>query len=186
MKYLNTGLMAIISLFSLCTLTGKTMKQTPARPATVAIGQPVDLFDFWVGDWDISWTNAQGQLLKGSNQIVKILDGKVIEENFVGSPASVPVLKGKSVSVYSTAKNVWRQTWVDNQGGYISLTAKVDGEKRIFETDPVKRNGAEIIQRMVFHDIQKDSFIWDWEGSRDGGKTWNNLWKIEYRRKKSQ
>ena len=183
---INAGLLAIISLLPFCSMTGKTIHQVPAAAPLATASQPIDLFDFWVGDWDISWKNAQGQIFNGTNRIVKIRDGKVIEENFLGSAASTPVLKGKSVSVYSTAKNVWRQTWVDNQGGYISLTAKVDGDKRIFETDPVKRNGAEIIQRMVFHDIKNDSFTWDWEGTRDSGKTWNNLWKIEYRRKKSQ
>ena len=33
-----------------------------------------DSFDFWVGDWDLTWTNKQGETKKGSNKILKILD----------------------------------------------------------------------------------------------------------------
>jgi hypothetical protein len=35
---------------------------------------------------------------------------------------------------------------------------------------------------MVFYDIKKDSFTWDWEGTQDGGETWNLLWRINYTR----
>jgi hypothetical protein len=41
-----------------------------------------------------------------------------------------------------------------------------------------------IISRMVYHNIQKDAFDWDWEASSDGGKTWKNNWHIHYDRKK--
>lgn len=153
------------------------------QSTSVAKPQPADLFDFWVGDWDLTWTTAKGDKLSGKNHIVKIL-GNVIEENFEASgPASPPPLKGKSVSILSAAGNVWKQTWVDNQGGYLTFVAQTDGDKRIFATDPVIRNGVAAYQRMVFHDIAKDSFTWDWEGTRDGGKAWNNLWKIQYKRR---
>ncbi len=146
--------------------------------------QPANLFDFWVGDWDLSWTDAKGVPQKGRNRITRILDGAVIEENFEGLSGPTPRLKGRSVSVLHTGSKVWKQTWVDSQGSYISLTAQTDGEKRIFQTDTIKRNGKEIIARMVFHTIQRNSFIWDWESTADGGKTWQNIWHIEYKRRR--
>lgn len=36
-------------------------------------------FDFWLGDWALSWGNGA----TGTNQITAILDGHVIRENFV-------------------------------------------------------------------------------------------------------
>ena len=142
--------------------------------------QPTDLFDFWVGDWDISWTGGRGR-----NQITRILDGKVIEENFVAEKGTngQPPLKGRSLSVYSTATKTWQQTWVDNQGGFIVLSAATDGDKRLFQT-AVRKNGArDVTDRMVFHKIQKNSFTWDWEHSTDGGKTWQLGWQILYKRR---
>jgi hypothetical protein len=39
-------------------------------------------FDFWVGKWDLSWKYGDGSEGKGTNHIMKTLDGKVIQENF--------------------------------------------------------------------------------------------------------
>jgi hypothetical protein len=142
--------------------------------------QPLDLFDFWVGDWDVSWSGG-----KGRNQITKILDGKVLEESFMAAAGTggQPPLKGRSVSVFDTNGKTWRQTWVDNQGGFIVLAAHTDGDKRIFQTAVRKNGNKESASRMVFYNIQKNSFTWDWESSQDGGKTWQLSWRIEYKRR---
>jgi len=148
-----------------------------AQPASP---QAADLFDFWLGDWDVSWTNADGTRGRGRNRIAKVLDGNVIEENFEETPdGKTPPLKGRSLSVQHKASGVWRQAWTDNQGGYFSFTAQVDGDKRIFITDMVDQKAL----RMVFHSIRKDTLTWDWEGTKDGGKSWTRQWRIEYQRR---
>ena len=77
---------------------------------------------------------------------------------------------------------VWRQAWADNQGGFFALTGSSDGETRIFST-AFKPAGEQLKgQRMRFHDIKPDSFVWDWEGSSDGGKSWTLIWRIQYQR----
>ena len=53
--------------------------------------QPENQFDFWLGNWDVTW----GEDDKGTNRIEKILDGKIIQENF-----TAPDLIGMSVSAY--------------------------------------------------------------------------------------
>ena len=149
--------------------------QTTMNPSP----QPADLFDFWVGDWDVSWSSADGSTGRGRNRVAKVLDGSVIEENFEETPdGKTPPLKGRSLSVRQKS-GIWKQAWADNQGGYFSLTGQVDGDKRIFITDAVQG----VAQRMVFHSIRKDSLTWDWERSDDGGKAWKRLWRIEYRRR---
>lgn len=153
----------------------------PAQPTamTAAAQQPADLFDFWVGDWDVSWRGPDGSTGRGRNRVAKVLDGSVIEENFEETPdGKTPPLKGRSLSVRHKS-GVWKQAWTDNQGGYFSLTAQVDGERRIFITDTVNQAA----QRMVFHSIRKDSLTWDWERTEDDGKTWKLLWRIDYRRR---
>lgn len=154
-----------------------------SAPAAAAPEQPADLFDFWLGDWSLSWKNADGSTGTGRNRIRKILDGNVIEENFESDAASnpPPLLKGRSLSVRQNG--VWRQGWADNQGGFFALRAQVDGERRIFATDPVQRAGKTIVQRMVFHTITPRSLVWDWESSSDGGATWQRQWRIDYVRR---
>lgn len=144
---------------------------------------PEEYFDFWVGEWSLEWTDADGMKGKGTNVIHKVLDGVVIEENFNVTEGRLAGYKGKSVSVYNPQRKSWHQAWVDNQGGYIDLTGRIDGENRIFQTGEREGpNGAKVISRMVFYEIQSDSFIWDWESSTDDGKNWNLNWRIYYTR----
>ena len=146
--------------------------------------QPVDLFDFWLGDWRVNWQNADGSSGKARNRISKTLDGRVIEENFEQDASDPPpILRGRSISVLQQATGIWQQAWADNQGGYFSFSASVDGDKRIFATALLP--GADNTvrgQRMVFYNIQANSFAWDWEGTRDGGKSWSLLWRLSYTR----
>jgi hypothetical protein len=39
-----------------------------------------------------------------------------------------------------------------------------------------------LVKRMVFYNITKEKFDWDWESSKDSGKTWNLSWQIHYLR----
>ena len=42
-------------------------------------------FDFWVGEWDATWPGQNGSKSgHGTNSIMRILDGCVVQENFSG------------------------------------------------------------------------------------------------------
>ncbi len=73
-------------------------------------------FDFWLGEWELSWVEDG----KGINTITKILDGRVIKESFDGRPSMN--LVGQSYTVYVEPLGLWKQTWVDNEGGYLDFT----------------------------------------------------------------
>ena len=143
---------------------------------------PAKALDFWIGNWTCSGESydAAGKTTKteATNRITRILDSKVVEENFkMGS------FVGQSYSVYDPAAKLWRQTWVDNQGSYIALTGKSAAGKMILQTipDPLHPKRA---SRMMFQNIKKDSFDWDWEASVDAGKTWKLSWRLHYTRVK--
>jgi len=139
-------------------------------------------FDFWVGKWDASWQNAKGETEKGTNFIEQTLDGKVLQEHFEILSGVNNGFKGTSISVYNPRTKSYHQAWADNSGGYFNFFGEVDGDKKIFKTEPRKRGEDTIIQRMVFYDIKKESFTWDWELSKDDGKTWTLQWRINYTR----
>ena len=135
-------------------------------------------FDFWVGDW----TLYSADTITGTNSIYKVMDGCTVQENF-DSPRSG--YTGKSWSVFSPQTKQWQQTWVDNQGGYIVLTGTFENGNMTLSTPASKLpNGKEQLYRMVYHNITKDSFDWDWESTTDAGATWTNGWHIHYVRKK--
>ena len=136
-------------------------------------GQPESQFDFWLGEWDCTW----GEDGKGTNHVLRIMDDKVIQENF-----SAPDLNGMSVSVYDHERKLWCQTWVDNNGSYLDFTGTFEDGKMILSRDAIVR-GEACKQRMVWYNIEADQFNWNWERSDDGGNTWRALWQIKYKRK---
>ncbi len=156
-----------ISGLIICTLTLSSMNMNAQDL------KPSDL-DFWIGEWNATWVGGHA-----INTISKVLDEKVIHEEFVQDLGSTPFLHGRSWSVFNPVTNTWAQTWVDNQGAYLDFKGEyINGNfafSRTFES-----NGRTISQRMVFHDISAESFSWDWESSGDGGVTWKSQWKIKY------
>lgn len=134
---------------------------------------PENQFDFWLGEWDAAW----GEDGRGTNHVTKILDGKVVHEDFNG-----PDLHGISHSVYDPERKLWCQTWVDNNGSYLDFTGKFENGKMTLVRDAIVR-GEACKQRMVWFNIETDKFDWNWERSDDSGETWRALWQIKYMRK---
>jgi hypothetical protein len=143
-------------------------------------------FDFWLGEWDLSWPAEQsggktGDIGKGTNSITKMFGRCVIREDFHSLDAG---LRGHSVSVYNLSKERWQQTWVDDQGSYLLFSGKLKGGQMVLQTEPFQRGEKTLINRMVFRNITPDSLDWDWQTSADGEKTWKDLWKIHYAKKR--
>lgn len=140
------------------------------------------LFDFWIGDWDATWKNPDGSESHGRNTVTRHMDGKAVKESFSVLDGPTKGYKGESYSVFEKRSQQWKQTWIDNGGGYLEFTGHADGDTRIFARSMVI-NGKVMMARMRFYNIQPNSFSWDWESSADEGKTWKLNWRIEYRRR---
>jgi hypothetical protein len=82
---------------------------------------PENQFDFWLGEWDATW----GEDGKSTNHVTRILDGKVVQEDF-----NAPDLHGMSFSVYDAQRKLWCQTWIDNNGSYLDFTGNFEDGKR--------------------------------------------------------
>jgi hypothetical protein len=132
---------------------------------------PENQFDFWLGEWDAVWGNE-----KGTNRVERILEGRIIQENF-----SAPDFTGISHSAYDPERKLWCQTWVDSNGTYLDFTGGFENGQMVLGRDAIVR-GEACRQRMVWYDIQDDQFHWNWERSDDGGQTWRVLWRIQYTR----
>jgi hypothetical protein len=136
-------------------------------------------FDFWIGEWDLSWQDSEGKTQTAKNVVSRILGGYAVQENFSTSDGT---FSGKSFSVYNANKGVWEQTWVDNSGAYITFTGGMDVDKMTLSREVMTKEGKKVIQRMVFYDISKNNITWDWESSSDEGATWKLQWRLNYKR----
>ncbi len=167
---------AAIALFLLAAC-GQPNREADASPASNRAVAEAAQFDFWLGEWDLTWADTA----RGTNSITAILDSNVILENFRGSP-SIP-LNGLSVSTYFAQVGKWKQTWVDNQAGYLDFVGDFKDGRMVLSRKTTRPNGDEIIQRIVWYNITGDELDWNWELSRDGGRTWQVNWQIHYQRR---
>ena len=90
-------------------------------------------------------------------------------------------LRGTSVSTFEVSSSRWKQTWVDNEGGYLDFVGGFSNGQMILQREAI-RNGEKILQRMVWKNISAKELDWSWESSADGGKTWQVNWPIHYKR----
>lgn len=163
-----------------CLTVWASAQQNAPNPCTLPEQQQLS---FWVGEWDLTWPgNQAGEVQHGSNNIQRVLDSCVVEENFSGLKDSP--LRGKSVSLFDISSHKWKQTWVDNQGSYLDFVGEFKDGQMILAREVPRPDGTKGLQRMVFKNIQPDEFDWSWEGSKDGGKTWQVQWPIHYKRRK--
>lgn len=137
--------------------------------------------DFWLGDWELSWGLPDGKLGHGRNLIVNTEYGKcVVTENF-----STPGFTGMSVSTYDPTLKKWRQTWVDDQGGYYALVGGVvEGKEHAFELVAVRESDKSAHLRMIWQDVKNNSLKWRWQ-KQGKDKQWRDLWVITYQRRKT-
>lgn len=135
--------------------------------------------DFWLGEWELTWEGGSG-----TNEISRRFGDCVIEENFEGNMPD-GIFMGHSVSVWSAQLGQWHQTWVDNQGGYLTFTGGVgdDGVMRLYGPERERPDGRTVVTRMSWVDVEEDSFDWHWERSFDSGETWEMVWLIHYSRR---
>ena len=170
----------LLSLLSAPALLGQPSVTQPA-PNPCAAAEQKQL-DFWVGEWDLTWPGERaGEVDHGTNSIQRILDGCVVQESFSGQNAMH--LRGTSVSTFDAKAGKWKQTWVDNEGGYLDFVGEFKDGEMILRREAIRKDGTKILQRMVWKNIAANELDWSWEASHDGGKTWQVQWPIHYKRK---
>jgi Protein of unknown function (DUF1579) len=136
-------------------------------------------FGFWLGEWRVSWEDADGPG-EGRNTISERYGGRVVHESFDGRPGVD--LVGMSVSVYDPHRDCWLQTWVDDSGNYFHLEGRFEEGVMTLLCDRHSGERQELRYRMRFFDIADDSFSWTWERSEDAAASWELLWQTRYER----
>ncbi len=173
-------LAAAAAMAALALAPAEAQQQTQTPPCSTPEFRQLD---FWIGTWDARWDAVQGiPAGSGTNTITREYGNCVIQEQFDGGSATGGLI-GQSVSTYFAPARLWRQTWVDNQGGYFALTGGPVGDDFILTS--YRMNTDTPVQRMVFEDITANSFTWRWQRSADAGATWTDSWVINYTRRAS-
>src|SRR5579864_6048439 len=172
---------AALILLSYAVSIALAQQSSPTAPPNPCAAAQQKQLEFWVGEWDLTWPGATaGETGHGTNSIKRIMDGCVVQENF---SALAQPLRGTSFSTFDTTAGKWKQTWVDNEGGYLDFVGEFKDGQMILQREAIGPKGAKFLQRMVWKNITANEFDWSWEASLDDGKTWQVKWPIHYKRK---
>ncbi|MEM9898639.1 MAG: hypothetical protein AAF742_04595 [Pseudomonadota bacterium] len=161
-----------VAAVSICTAQGQSASEACAETTFRQL-------DFWVGEWDVSWALPSGGRGSGTNTITKDEYGScVIFERF-----STPSLVGMSVSTFDTSIGKWRQTWVDNQGGYYAFVGGPTPDKPYkFEFEQTGTAEGSPGRRMIWENVKPNSLRWRWQQRANAEEKWQDAWVIDYQK----
>lgn len=135
-------------------------------------------FDFWVGDWKVVDPAGQEQ---GTNHVVKILGGCVVQENWKGAQG----MTGQSYNVFAKRRGVWHQTWVDSNGALLLLDGGLVDGKMVLKGETPSKDGKGTVQHEIsWQPMDTGQVRQVWRMSQDGGGTWTDAFVGIYTKKR--
>lgn len=167
-----------------CAAAAAKQPPAPVPPPSQACASPEHRqLDFWIGDWDLTVT-AQGHEANGRQHVEAILGSCAIAESFTAEGPQQP-WAGKSYSSWQPGLGKWRQTWVDDSGGYLAFTGGLEqGTMALYGEPRTGKDGKAFQMRMVFLDVTPAALRWEWQRSYDEWKTHTVMMTIAYRRRR--
>jgi hypothetical protein len=147
------------------------------------------LFGQFVGDWDI----LEDRLFRpdGKTDVVQsgelhwgwILDGNALQDvwMFHDKDKHRAVPAGTTIRFYDPKIDAWRSTWITPiDHAVVTFIAQKAGDEIVLEG----KNAKGELLKWIFSDIKPDSFKWRGEASKDGGKTWVLVERMQIRRRR--
>ena len=126
-------------------------------------------FDFWLGQWNVTRTGKQ-DAPPAKSKISRLLDQCVIFEEYQSADGKY---SGKSLNMFDSEANVWRQFWVDNEGGYLYFTGQFQNDDALHFVSKSEGSDRKVtITRMTFSKMPGDKVHQYIDQSKDNGKTW--------------
>jgi hypothetical protein len=173
-----------------CAHAAAPVPPTPvAEPVAACAAPEFRQLDFWIGDWDIvvharkapdseAWADAPGR-----QHIERVLGGCAISETFSATGPG-PAWAGRSYSSWQPKLGKWRQTWVDDSGGYLLFEGGVEAGTMALYGEPRNLPDGTLVQmRMIWLDVSADALRWEWQRTSDAGKSWRAMMTIDYKRR---
>ncbi len=157
----------------------------PPRPATPTPGRPGD-FDFLAGEWRI-----RHRFRKSPTAAWEVFEGEATCWSILGGVGSVEELRipardfsGMGLRLLDREKRVWSDHWVNAKGGVIApagMPGSFEAGVGIFLVEDTE-DGKPVISGGLWDRITRDSCRWRQVASRDGGRTWEHTWLMDWRR----
>lgn len=164
-----------VSSLIVCAMSMTCVSVADAQPKPSCSDERSHQFDFWIGDWEV----YSGDTLQGHNRIEPILDGCVLQENWVGAQGSA----GSSFNFFNPQTGRWQQFWVWRNGTTLDLQGAFADGRMVLEGQSQTRDGKTVQNRITWYDNDDGTVRQHWEVSPDSGETWSTAFDGLYRKK---
>ena len=126
-------------------------------------------FDFWLGKWDVTPASASSPTAK--SRISSREGGCVVLEEY----ETLRGYTGMSINFYDSAKQVWHQTWMANNGtpNYLEGRLNEDGAMVLTDAELPASQVTGTINRVTWTPDDDGGVRQFWETSSDNGETWS-------------
>lgn len=145
-----------------------------AEPAKRCDAKEFRAFDFWVGEWRVTWTTPQGQPAEGRSSIQRVVGGCAIAEHWQGKDGS----EGRSLTYFNPAIKRWQQTWVDATAQPLMFEGNFEGESLVLKTK-VEHGGGFVTYHRITWTPLPDGVRQHWEQSATG-TAWDTVFDGHY------
>jgi hypothetical protein len=147
-----------------------------AEPAACSSNSDSRQFDFWLGDWTVTYPGTPGASL---SKVYLELDKCLLVESWAGGKSHT----GKNMFAYSSDDKSWHGMFADNEGRVHIFEGKVTPGSAEFTGPSVGVDGKAVLNRIRIVRINADKVEQTWEKSSDNGATWNVEFRGDYSRK---
>jgi hypothetical protein len=152
----------------------RKVSSTATPKSSACTGPEYHQFDFWVGDWDAFEDGAATP--DARLHVDRILNGCVVREGYQDTNG----MKGQSLSIYDSSRNVWHQTWVTNRGRLLVIEGGFTNEEMVLTGTDLTESGLKRQVRGRWKAV-KGGVRETADTSLDGGKTWKPWFDILFR-----
>ena len=151
------------------------MAQAPPAKPPACVSAEHRQFDFWIGRWAVFTPDGKHA---GENRIEAIDGSCALHERWRGTGG----FTGTSLNHWDAVARVWRQHWVDNQGGSLRLAGGVEGGSMVLSgSEPqADKPGAVLRHRISWTPLADGAVRQWWQSSQDDGKTWTTAFDGRY------
>ena len=130
----------------ICACLASAQNTAAAQPKLCSAPEQRQL-DFWVGEWDLTWPGNNADEIARGIASAEFWTAVSWKENFSGGGAMR--LRGKSASIFDVGVGKWKQTWVDNEGGYLDFGGESKDGQMILSREATRPDGTKSLPPMV-------------------------------------
>jgi ketosteroid isomerase-like protein len=159
--------------------SSQTLRATDSAPAdhpqtSHCSGGDYHQFDFWLGDWDVFELDSGKH--DATVRVDRALDGCAVREQYYDDGG----MRGESLSIYDSTRNVWHQSWFTNRGRYLAIEGHLESGSMVLAGTYKDANGVSTQVRGTWSpsgkDVRETAIL-----STDQGNTWKPWFDLIFR-----